>query len=1223
MASEREDEYVLRRDFERGSGIDLSGFLLELETAETAIESPSTPHASEHDPAFGEMTTPFTQGTEEVRGEDGVIALASEGELGLHWSLMVAMITMWSALGAVIGFLAPAWIGIPSLLGMAILGLMLGERWIPDPSMRVLGVVWVIVSMKMLYGLMIDLGHWGLLGPQPDMFVGALLIGTVVLNLVIAHHHDEDAIAAQATLILLLIGSAAGAPFGGIGVAAMIGLGTLLMHGMAFQRASGNLAALGIASSNLWVGIHALGGGWEILGLQIIGFDDPLLLLLLLTGVNGVNAVVATAFSADSNWFSDAADLMGLGRPGLWSVSVGIGMIGALLAITAHRDSTGHALAQVLTLSAAYGGSYLVVRGVPWMRIVVPLLGPMPLLLSLLILIEVGALQVNVDGYTIHAIALGCLTAWLILRDQSRVSDPVLWMGAAILCLLLTILIPTGSGSDVVSRDSSAILLGSIGLLTIGLATIAMARESPSLAGMATLMPWAWCVMFALDLDRSIAGHDLIPVALHPADLASLMVVAVLIQVPMNLRMGGSTLNLASRWSGSSEMMARARDSGMLQLWNLGFCVTCLTIVGAVVSGSMHATGVLVVLGTIMLAHVLAWVAGLHDGAPRLLHCIWIATMLIIGLRAGLRGSSSMMMAMVAIPIVVHLMREANRRVDDSNRITSHAASALTWTMGGMALLIGMEVASITATPLEGVNAIETVSLVVAPLVGVGIVLGLFLPLATRFQRVIGPSLSATALLVTLAIHASDVGDDLGLTMIVASFLITGSVLVTRTDLRKEFTAGVVPTEEQQVDGGGLQIVDARQWAGTASDAMRMRVRARQLGREDVGHRPTLLMIFLVVTLGGAIAVMLSTGRMFSSMIGFSTVALLLIGLARNRMQAQGMTVQDIGGVEMPVFLAIGGLVVLHALGTSTMEFTDMTSDLTMMVMMSVLGAYGLVGRHDLGLRIPDTLEVVIGGVVVDRCIQMAAGNRGPSLLVDLDAGSLQAWLGPWILIELLLIVSVLVWHRVDVMRRDRDMVDHRGAGGRSAWVASMALASIGPALVLAACLGFHRARAWSQPNLLVTTITMAPLGLASILRWVIPADLALPVPFLLISGVVLVAIVRCIRRGWAQWTPAWLLGLHITTLIGAAGLGHGAWIVTSLIGVSLVAWTAGVLEMRRGWRLIGFGDLLIAWVATLVSVILVPESAMLLVIMLGVTAVQLSFVTWLTQTHRAAIAIT
>ena len=85
MASEREDEYVLRRDFERGSGIDLSGFLLELETAETPIESPSTPHASEHDPAFGEMTTPFTQGTEEVRGRMGSspsLRRANSGSIG-------------------------------------------------------------------------------------------------------------------------------------------------------------------------------------------------------------------------------------------------------------------------------------------------------------------------------------------------------------------------------------------------------------------------------------------------------------------------------------------------------------------------------------------------------------------------------------------------------------------------------------------------------------------------------------------------------------------------------------------------------------------------------------------------------------------------------------------------------------------------------------------------------------------------------------------------------------------------------------------------------------------------------------------------------------------------------------------------------------------------------------------------------------------------------------
>ena len=38
--------------------------------------------------------------------------------------------------------------------------------------------------------------------------LGALLLLGVVLNIAIAQRHDEDAIAAQATLILLVVGSA-------------------------------------------------------------------------------------------------------------------------------------------------------------------------------------------------------------------------------------------------------------------------------------------------------------------------------------------------------------------------------------------------------------------------------------------------------------------------------------------------------------------------------------------------------------------------------------------------------------------------------------------------------------------------------------------------------------------------------------------------------------------------------------------------------------------------------------------------------------------------------------------------------------------------------------------------------------------------------------------------------------------------------------------------------
>ena len=86
----------------------------------------------------------------------------------------------------------------------------------------------------------------------------ALLLLLVGVNIGIAQRHNEDAIAAQATLVLLAIGSAAGALYGQEGVALMIGIGTLLMHGLAYVRKSGNLASLGIAVSYLWIGLHAI-----------------------------------------------------------------------------------------------------------------------------------------------------------------------------------------------------------------------------------------------------------------------------------------------------------------------------------------------------------------------------------------------------------------------------------------------------------------------------------------------------------------------------------------------------------------------------------------------------------------------------------------------------------------------------------------------------------------------------------------------------------------------------------------------------------------------------------------------------------------------------------------------------------------------------------------------------------------------------------------------------
>ena len=225
---------------------------------------------------------------------------------------------------------------------MALIGLYLGERWIPNPHMIILGVTWVIISMKLIYGLMLDLWHWGWLSgfsfAGENEILGGLLLAGVGLNILVGQRHDEDAIAAQAILILLVVGSAAGSVYGELGIAAMVALGTILFHSLALLRNSGNLTSMGVAVSYLWVGIHAISNDWEILGLQILGFTDELLLFLLMVCVTATNSIMAAKFYDRKNWFSDAFKSLGLGKPGLWSVSVGLGMICLLYTSDAADD---------------------------------------------------------------------------------------------------------------------------------------------------------------------------------------------------------------------------------------------------------------------------------------------------------------------------------------------------------------------------------------------------------------------------------------------------------------------------------------------------------------------------------------------------------------------------------------------------------------------------------------------------------------------------------------------------------------------------------------------------------------------------------------------------------------------------------------------------------------------------------------------------------------------
>ena len=74
------------------------------------------------------------------------------------------------------------------------------------------------------------------------------------------------------------------------------------------------------------------------------------------------------------------------------------------------------------------------------------------------------------------------------------------------------------------------------------------------------------------------------------------------------------------------------------------------------------------------------------------------------------------------------------------------------------------------------------------------------------------------------------------------------------------------------------------------------------------------------------------------------------------------------------------------------------------------------------------------------------------------------------------------------------------------------------------------------------------------------------------------------------------------------------------ILGVSAASWLIGVVTLRRGWRILGAVDLILAWIVAGILMLSGATSIMLL-IMLIATAVLLGLVTWLGQEYETELA--
>jgi len=1228
---ESPDRVIRERKFRLPSGVSIENLNLPSEKSTEDSQDDS----EQRDDAIGEFFDPFSEPSEKSPGsveKDGAVEtsperdivsqIAIQGEERINWILMVSMVVVYSAISIQIGRIFDSTVGTLLLIFLASIGFALGEIWISKEKMKLLGITWVIISMKVLYGLAIELRNWDLI--TSDLSLGVFLLLLVGVNISVAYRHDQDAIAAQSTLVLLAIGSTAGTEFGELGVAGMILVATAILHGIALNRDSGNLASLGIASSNLWIGMHAITVKFSVGPLEVIPIEEELLLFLLLMTVTSMNAYMATKFARKMNWFSQGFETLGLGKPGLWGVSISLGMVGALLAVASNREDLGYALGMVTFLGGAFGGSYLVVRGVEARRVYFPLSVAASILTVILLNGDEVSEVLPLSEYQIFTLVGASTTVAIILRDQNSVTDRVLWIGSVAILGILILLVPTGSPSE---GDGGVLLLGILSVLHIGTAFLAIRRRSPSLSGVTVLLPWSWILTAKLieELVRTLMlANDISDyngaIYLKTSPLAIYLALSSMLMFIVNSRIEKTAINLASGFLGITEISATIRDSGVLNLWSIGLWLPMLTILLLAQFGGFTTFSLIVLLTLLSGLHISSFIMGLRNGSENLILWVLALTFVVVQWRHGL-DESIMLLMCVTVALILYFGEDS--------------AFSLGMGMVSIPMLIfstGRSSTKDLETPdwiydladgglLSSIPEAEFFALF-----SVSLMLLVFLPRAERMDSLLKPATSSLVLIVIAVFLTMDSRNVLRISSIIM-FCATSIWLISKGEVRSELRT--IARRESIVgmisDGGFVTSGSFDSYRPKVAEMKALRKKRRELSEandeeelltSEITHTPVVGLVVLgIVIFGTILSVSFGSGPL---VLVFSGVfCCIVVFLIRSRTRGLELDLPHFLGMEMPIALTISGVCMVIVSGHvfppsgSPNKLLDMAVG---SVLIFVLLTMSLLHQRNLLDRIVIAIDWFVLPILLARLIAVALGGAlPPPMSVDPFDGDQLDWTGPWLLLESILFLCVLVGYWADEKRESLG----RGGSSTGVGVGSRCLAvvmlSFGPAGLLAASSASIRSIRNSQPSGLGIALPSLVVACFSLAVWNVSLLDWFGEIVLIIGIAVMFACAFTVPLNHHKWTITLAIDGHLFVISGAIMLGMigGFQLPLLLILMSTTVWVIGILQLRKALRIWGLFDLILA---LLCSLVFASSGFNQYDILLGMTALalELGVIAWL-----------
>jgi hypothetical protein len=272
-------------------------------------------------------------------------------------------------------------------------------------------------------------------------------------------------------------------------------------------------------------------------------------------------------------------------------------------------------------------------------------------------------------------------------------------------------------------------------------------------------------------------------------------------------------------------------------------------------------------------------------------------------------------------------------------------------------------------------------------------------------------------------------------------------------------------------------------------------------------------------------------------------------------------------------------------------------------------------------------LEGVIYLFALDRILALLVGGEVPiPLQTDPFAYSqFMSWTIPLLVLEVLILIAVILFDWVEAQRLTRQLPDHRGAAGRSAWVMMASLLSFGPAGIIAVVLTIRRGVNWTQPAAALTAWLVGPLMVFATLFW-LPDLLSISTQFVLSEIVLTFGIISLIFSAWAVisrkglWLTSGLWASHMLILPAVFAMSNLLFVIIAAFTLSATAWVSGILTLRKGWRIIGASDLLLGLLFGGIFFISGAGIGAILIVLFG-SAVLLGTITYLTQTYEGYLS--